>query len=59
MNTYIFAASHADIDSVGAFEAALNIIINFRGALTKIRPFLWVLEETMLIGALSGPDYTC
>jgi len=54
--TYVFTTRHGDIDMMRPFETALNFIIDFWRALTKVGPFLWVFSETMLVGSLGSPD---
>ena len=40
-------------------EAALDIIVDFRGSLTQIRPLVGAIAEAVLIGTLCTPDNTC
>lgn len=41
-----------------ALETSLDIVVDFRSSLSKIRPQLGLFQEAMLVGPLGGPDYT-
>jgi hypothetical protein len=41
-----------------ALEGAFNLVVDFRGALAKIGPFLGLFEETVLVGSLCAPNHT-
>ena len=53
--TYVFTASHGYIDVMRSFETTFNLIINLRGSLAQVCPLFRVVQEAVLIGALSSP----
>ena len=54
----ILTAMACDVYLLGPVEAALNLVVDFRGTLPQVRPLLGVLEEAILVGTLGSPDYT-
>lgn len=52
----IFSTGYGNIDLLGALKASFNIILNFRGALAKVRPIMWVIGAAMLICSFRTPD---
>ena len=53
----ILSASHRHINSLGAFKAALDIIVDFRSTLAEIGPLCRVILEAMLGGSLGTPNH--
>jgi hypothetical protein len=39
-----------DINLLRSLKAALDAVVDFRRALTQVRPFFGVFEETVLVG---------
>lgn len=49
---------HSDIDLRGPLKAALDLIVYLWGTLSQIGPRFRIIEITMLVGSLRGPDDT-
>lgn len=52
----ILTGRNGEGDGLGTLEAALDVVLDFGGALAEVGPRLWVLEEAVLGGALGAPD---
>lgn len=46
----IFSTMTADINLSRPLKATLNTVVNLRRALTQVRPFFRVFEETVFVG---------
>lgn len=55
----VLSAMSTDVDMAGSLEAALYAIIDLGRTLSQICPFFGLVEETVLVGLLGGPDNTC
>lgn len=53
----ILTAGHGHVDSLGAFKAPFNIIVDFRCALAQVSPLCRIVLKAMLGRPLGAPDY--
>ena len=52
----ILSTGHGDIDLLGPFEAAFDVVVDLRGTLAKIGPAGWVVGEAMVVCSFRAPD---
>ena len=52
----ILSSCHCNIDLLGSFKRALDVIINFWRTLSQVGPLLGLLSEAMLVCAFRTPN---
>lgn len=55
----IFTPTYGDVDCLGSFETAFDIVVDFGSTLAQIGPVARIILEAMLVCSFRAPDYAC
>ena len=55
----IFSSRQRDINLLGAFEAAFDVVVHLGRTLAEIGPLSGIILEAMLVCAFGTPDDAC